>query len=264
MVFRYCSIASGSSGNCHYIETENSKILVDAGLSGKIIQSGLEKIGVDPTELNLILITHEHIDHCKGAGILSRRFNLPIYANKKTWEAMEKGLGKIKEEHIKIFETDKEFLFNDITILPFATNHDSVEAVGFSFVKEDKKISMVTDTGHISDNIKEKVFGSDIYLIEANHDINMLRMGKYPWNLKKRIESDWGHLSNESAGEFIAELCKSKKSTVLLGHLSQENNFPELAYQTVKNILSENGIELERDIELHMASRSMPTKVYTL
>lgn len=262
MVFRYCSIASGSSGNCHYIETAEARILVDAGLSGKIIQAGLDQIGIDPKSLDLILITHEHTDHCKGAGILSRRFDLPIYANEATWEAMKGGLGKIKPEHICQFKTGESFRFRDVQILPFATHHDSVEAVGFRFEKEDKRISMVTDTGHICDSIKAAVEGSNLYLIEANHDVNMLRMGSYPWPLKKRIESDWGHLSNEAAGEFISELCKGQKSTVLLGHLSQENNFPELAYQTVKNILTENGIYIDEGIELDMALRHAPTKIY--
>jgi len=264
MGFKYCSIASGSSGNCHYIETEEKKILIDAGLSGKKIQEGLTSIEVDPKTLDAIFVTHEHSDHIKGVGILSRRFDLPIYANEGTWEAMRDGLGKIKEENIKIFKTNEYMQLGDLKIHPFDIYHDAKEPVGYSLYFKDKKVSVVTDTGHICDNIKTSVKDSNLFVIESNHDVNMLRMGSYPWLLKKRVESDFGHLSNETAGHFIAELCNKKNEIVLLGHLSRENNFPELAMKTVENILLENQIIKGKDIQLEMANRDTPTKVFEL
>lgn len=264
MGFRYCSLASGSSGNSHYLETPENKLLIDAGLSGKKIQEGLAHIGVDPKTLTGILVTHEHSDHIKGVGILSRRFDLPIYANQGTWEAMEDCLGKIKPENKKYFETEGTFIINDMSINPFGIHHDAKEPVGFCFYHDSKKVSFVTDTGHVCDKIKAKVKDSDILLIESNHDVNMLRMGSYPWLLKKRVESDYGHISNETAGNLIVDVCQTKRPIVLLGHLSKENNFPELAIQTVQNILRENKLVEGRDLQLLLAPRDKPTQVFEL
>lgn len=263
MHFRFCSLASGSSGNCQYIETKKTRILVDAGLSGKKIQEALKSIDVDPGTINYILVTHEHSDHTKGIGILSRRFNLPIYANTNTWNNMKKDLGEIKEENIRVFNTDKDFELGDMGILPFKISHDSSDPVGYCFYHLNKKISILTDTGIVSDEVKKTIRGSNLLMLEANHDIEMLKVGKYPWFLKKRVLSEVGHLSNEDAGKVLAEVFTDNNEQILLGHLSKENNFPELAYQTVANIMGEMGINIHKDITIDLTYRDKPTKVYS-
>lgn len=264
MSFRFCSLSSGSCGNSQYIETENMKVLVDAGLSGKKIQELLASIDVDPKELDCILVTHEHGDHVKGAGILSRRFNIPIYANEKTWVGMEEGLGKMKAENIRIFDTNSDFELGDIGVMPFDISHDAAEPVGYSFYNKSKKISIVTDTGCIDSDIKNYIKNSNLLMIESNHDKDMLKMGSYPWYLKQRVSGEFGHLSNEDAGNVISQVISGNNENILLAHLSKENNFPELAHQTVANILNEKGLDLSRDINLELTFAEKATKVYKI
>lgn len=263
MGVRFCSLASGSSGNCQYIETDNVRILIDAGLSGKKIENSLLSIGVNPSTINCIVVTHEHRDHIKGVGILSRRYNLPIYANINTWKSMKKDIGEVNEDNIKIFKTGSDFEIGDLGILPFKLSHDANEPVGYCFYYKNVKLSIVTDTGCIRDDVKDTIKKSDLLMIEANHDIEMLKMGKYPWFLKKRIMGDFGHLSNEAAGKLICEIFQGNSETILLGHLSKENNFPELAYQTVANIMKEKGISINEDVTLDMTYRDRPSRVYS-
>lgn len=264
MSFRFCSLSSGSSGNSQYIETGGMKILVDAGLSGKKIQDLLISIDIDPSEIDCILVTHEHGDHVKGAGILSRRFNIPIYANEKTWEAMEEDMGKLKDENIKIFNTNCDFEIGDLGILPFNIYHDAADPVGYNFYNKNKKISLVTDTGCIDKQIKRNIKDSNLLMIESNHDESMLKMGGYPWFLKKRVSGELGHLSNEDAGRVISEVLSGNNENILLGHLSRENNFPELAHQTVSNILNEKGIDINRDVSLDLTFKERATKIYNI
>ena len=264
MSFRFCSLSSGSCGNSQYIETENMKVLVDAGLSGKKIQELLASIDVDPKELDCIFVTHEHGDHVKGAGILSRRFNIPIYANDKTWTGMEENIGKMKVENIKIFDTNSDFELGDLGVLPFDISHDAAEPVGYSFYNKSKKISIVTDTGCIDSDIKNYIKNSNLLMIESNHDKDMLKMGSYPWYLKQRVSGEFGHLSNEDAGNVISQVISGNNENILLAHLSKENNFPELAHQTVANILNEKGLDLSRDINLELTFAEKATKVYKI
>lgn len=261
---KFSSLASSSSGNCQYIETNNVRILVDAGLSGKRIENALLSIDVEPSSIDYILVTHEHSDHIKGVGIMSRRYNIPVYANNKTWDYMLKSIGKMKEENIRTFETGKDFELKDLGIMPFKTFHDSNESVGYSFYYKNKKLSILTDTGKTDDEIIKQISGSDLLMIESNHDIEMLKLGSYPWYLKKRILGDYGHLSNELAGNLITDVVKGNNETVLLAHLSKENNFPELAYQTVLNILVEKGLDVNKDLNLDLTFRDKPTKLYSL
>ncbi|MBS4538507.1 MBL fold metallo-hydrolase [Clostridium sp. D2Q-11] len=264
MSFKFCSIASGSSGNCQYIETDKAKILVDAGLSGKKIQAGLDLIGVDPNSLNGILVTHEHKDHIQGVGILSRRFNIPIYANNNTWEVMREYLGKLKEENIKIIKNNGDFEIGNLGINTFSTSHDAIDSMGYNFNYKNKKVSIVTDTGVITDNIKSKIQDSDLLFLESNHDVEMLKVGSYPYYLKKRVLSHEGHLSNEDAGNLLAEIFQGRFQKIFLAHLSRENNFPELAYQTVVNIMTAKGIKINKDIEIDIAHRHQPTVFCTI
>lgn len=264
MGVRFCSLSSGSSGNCQYIETENMKILIDAGFSGKRTEELLASIDVCPSTLDGIFITHEHIDHIKGAGVLSRRYDLPLYANEGTWSGMESKIGKMKEENIKIFTTEKLLEMKDLTINPINIFHDALEPVGYVLYYKNKKISVVTDTGTVDNNIMEKIKNSNLYLIESNHDANMLRDGDYPWYLKKRIASTKGHLSNDDAAKILSETILGKEEIVLLGHLSKDNNKPELAYNTIKSKLNDGGININKDMILDMTYRDKISKVYNL
>jgi phosphoribosyl 1,2-cyclic phosphodiesterase len=267
MAFNFCTITSGSSGNCIYIGTPKVNILVDAGISGKRVQNGLDKIDVSPKALNGIFITHEHSDHIKGTGILSRRFDIPIFATQKTWEAMDgmgNMLGEIKSNNRQIIEKDKDFIMEDLIIHPYSIPHDAADPVGYTLIHGDKKISIATDLGHINNHIKDNIRDSNLILLESNHDVDMLKSGSYPYYLKRRILGDHGHLCNEMAGKTLVEIFHDKLKTVILGHLSKENNYPDLAYMSVRNELMEAGIEVDNILELTVASREETSRVFAV
>lgn len=264
MSIKFCSLSSGSSGNCQYVETDNIRILIDAGFSGKKIEELLSSIDVCPTSIDYIFVTHEHLDHIKGVGVLSRRYDIPIYANKNTWLAMDKKIGNIKEKNIKIFTTGKHFNINDISIQPINIFHDASEPVAYVIYYKNRKISILTDTGWVSDSIMDNIRASDLYLIESNHDLQMLKNGRYPWALKQRVMSSRGHLSNDDAGEVLGKVLKGKGETVLLGHLSKDNNIPDLAIDTVRESVGEKGLNTLKDIKLGLTYRERHTKIYKL
>lgn len=261
---KVCSIASGSSGNCIYVETPKTKLLIDAGISGKKVTNGLHQIGVDGRDLDGILVTHDHSDHTKGVGIVSRKYNVPIHANEATWKVMRDDIGKVRPENIRYFESKNPFEIKDFYIEPFSTSHDASDSVGFSIYGNNKKMSIATDLGYMDIKILEKLYGADIVILEANHDIDMLKVGPYPYFLKQRILGKKGHLSNESAGNALVDLAKKGLKKVLLAHLSKENNFPEMAYQTVYNILSDNKIKVGKDIIVDVAQRECISELYCL
>ncbi|NLL06799.1 MAG: MBL fold metallo-hydrolase [Clostridiaceae bacterium] len=254
-MMKFCSLYSGSSGNCLFVSDGKTKILVDCGMSGKRIIEALVAIGENPSELSAVLVSHEHSDHIRGAGILSRKFDLPIYANENTWNAMEQALGPVNIKNRVCFDNCKEFEIGNIYVKAFPIPHDAIDPVGFNFFLDNKKVTTATDIGHMTNKLLSYLLGSDLLLIESNHDIEMLKVGPYPWPLKKRILGERGHLSNEMAGKVVAYLAKNGTKKFLLGHLSRENNFPELAYQTVYNVLSENDISVGKDIMLSVALR---------
>lgn len=257
MPVKFCSIASGSNGNSIYIGTESTNILIDAGMSGIKIEKGLKEINVDPSNIDAIFITHEHSDHILSAGILSRRHNIPIFASSKTWDVMEKfnKLGKIKDCNKRYVYKEEKCILNDICIRPFEIPHDAVEPMGYSIFAENYKISIATDIGHVTDIIKEHIYDSDVLLIESNHDIEMLQNGSYPYKLKQRVLSDFGHLSNNTTGNLLTEIMSSRLKHIYLGHLSGENNKPKLALDTVTNILEENNISIHKMFKLSIACR---------
>lgn len=244
-----------------YVGTDRTKVLIDAGLSGKKIQDGLKETGINPIEIKAILITHEHDDHIKSAGILSRRFNIPIYANTNTWKAMIVKIGDIKEENIRVFEGYKPFEIGDICVIPYSIPHDAADPCGYSFVNRKSKISIATDIGYASDIVKENIKDSDFILLESNHDIEMLKVGPYPYHLKRRILGSEGHLSNIDAGKTIVDILNSKIKKITLGHLSKTNNYPELALQTVISELRMNGIVDGKDIDIDIAHRDRVGKL---
>lgn len=262
---KFCSLYSGSSGNSIFIASDNAKVLIDAGLAGKKIDDALKHIGEESSSIDGIFITHEHIDHIKGVGVLSRKYDIPIYANDNTWAVMEKNIGKIKEHNIRIMNRRSSITINDLEIRSFNIPHDAIAPVGYTVSYAGKNASVVTDFGVFTEEIRDNIIDSDIILLESNHDVNMLRMGPYPYKLKLRVLGENGHLSNEDCGSAIVSLLKNdKKKQIVLGHLSGTNNHPDLAYQTVVDVLSANGIRPGDDVILQLASRHNPSEIILL
>jgi len=255
-------LASGSSGNSIYINDGKNSFLVDAGLSGKKIVNRLKKIDVHPDEIDGIFITHEHKDHIKGVGILSRRLDVPIYANDETWASCNHELGKLKEKNIKVF--DKEFSFGDFDIRTIRISHDASAPVAYVVNRNNKKIILATDMGYINDELMEELNDVDLLLSESNHDIDMLMSGSYPRFLKNRIRGNQGHLSNDAAAEILPKIINGKCPNILLGHLSKENNNPKVAYMTVENILKQEGLIVDQDLRLDLTYQNKPTRVYEI
>lgn len=258
---RFSVLASGSTGNALYIETDEVRLLVDAGLSGRQLEQLLAEHRIGLNQLDAILISHEHIDHVKGVGVLARRYQLPVYANSGTWRAMPAQVGEIPEGQCRVFETGRWFRIGDLEIESFPTSHDAAEPVGFCFYHGEAKLGLATDLGYVSRKVMEKVRDSHILILEANHDVEMLRMSRYPWEVKRRILSDTGHLSNESAGDALLEILKmgSAIRQVFLAHLSQENNLQELAHLTVEHCLRREQIEVGKELTLAATFPDRPT-----
>ena len=252
-MFKFCSLYSGSSGNSSLVQSDTTKILIDAGQSTKKIIEALDSIKIDPATIDAIIITHEHSDHTKGLGNFSKKYEIPVYANKETWDAMPKQMEKISKENIKFF-TFKDFEIGDIKIKAFPIPHDAANPCGFNLYHDNKKMSLVTDIGHITPEIMTNLKNSSFLLLESNYEPEILKCSQYPYILKERIKGPNGHLSNSDAGKTISYLSSHGLKNVMLGHLSKENNFPELAYKTVVNELIENNIS-ENILSLNVASR---------
>lgn len=237
---RVINLSSGSDGNLTYVESENTRILVDAGLSCKEISSRLELIGVKPEDLDAIVLTHEHVDHTKGVDVFSRKFNLPIYAHEEVWKGFYDKLPQVADENKKFFSDT--FAIKDLIINPIEVPHD-VKCFGFTLEEDDKKIAILTDLGHANDRIISSVQGSQLVYIEANHDLNLLKnCQKYPLALKVRIAGKNGHLSNEDSAKVIERLVLTGTKQIVLAHLSKENNSPDLAYNTIVARLADKGL----------------------
>ena len=259
-MFNFCSLYSGSSGNSLFVETKNTKLLIDAGVSCKKIENALNDINVDPSTIDGILITHEHSDHVQGLGTLSKKFDLPVFVNQETLDAMPKQRDKISEKNIKTFKVTDKFSVGDLDIKPFSIPHDAANPCGFNIFKDDKKISIATDIGHMTNDILRNLEESLFIMLEANYDPEVLRCSSYPFRLKSRIAGPTGHLPNEMAGKTISHLLKSGLKNAMLGHLSKESNFPELAYQTVVDELISNNYNLD-SLTLSVASRDIHSKI---
>lgn len=260
-MFNFCSLYSGSTGNCLFVQSKEAKILVDAGVSQKKIEAALASFDVTFEDIDAILVTHEHVDHIKNVGSISKKYNIPVYCNIETLNAMPSQKEKISDENQIIFTPNKKFALKDLEILPFNIPHDAANPCGFNVFHDDKKISIATDIGHMDNILINKLKDSSFILLEANYDPDILKYGKYPFKLKQRILSPIGHLSNETSGKTISELTtKYGLKSAMLGHLSKENNFPELALKTVTDELQNNNIT-PKDISISVASRDFPSKL---
>lgn len=253
MELRFSTIASSSKGNCIYVGSEHTNILIDAGLSGKRIEEGLKSLELTGNDIDAIFVTHEHNDHVAGVGVLSRRYNIPVYATEGTWNNMPNCVGAFRRNMEHTVYANELCYINDICIKAFNIPHDAAEPVGYSIFNDKNKVTIATDIGHISDSVAENIQGSSLVLLESNHDINMLKNGAYPLHLKERILGENGHLSNINAGKFLSGLDASVLKYVFLGHLSQENNTPRIAFDTVSSIVRENGVELGGDYDMWVA-----------
>ena len=256
-MLNFCSLYSGSSGNCLFVESENTKLLIDAGVSLKKIEQGLESLNIPSSSIDGILVTHEHSDHIKSLGSLSKKFNLPVYANSETFDAMPNQTDKIATENINKIKINEHFFIKDISINAFSIPHDAANPCGFTLSCGNDKISIATDIGHMTNDILKQLEGSNFLLLEANYDPEVLKYSKYPFNLKQRISGPNGHLPNDMAGKVINYLLHDNLKSAMLGHLSKENNFPELAYQTVIDEIISAGTNIE-NLNLSVASRDKP------
>lgn len=255
------SIASGSSGNCIYVGTEKTHLLIDAGISGKRIEEGLKTIGIAPKEISGVLITHEHSDHIQGLGVLSRRYHVPIYATLETISEIinYKPAGKLEHSLFHEVRPDVGFCIQDMEIMPVHISHDAANPVCYTFRHGKNKMGVATDLGMYDNYIVKHLLDCDALLLESNHDKHMLETGGYPYQLKCRILSDRGHLSNDHAAELLAKLVGKKLKHVLLGHLSKENNLPDLAYMTVKYELERLAAGSALECSIKVADRQQPS-----
>lgn len=264
MELRFSPLFSGSSGNAIYVGCDDAHILVDAGMSGTRVVQELARVGVDPRFLNAILVTHEHADHIKGIGILSRKFDLPVFATEGTWAGMYDKIGPISAKNRVIIEAGRDFFIGSVDATPFPIPHDAAEPVGYTFETDGAKLAIATDLGCVRDGWLGHVLGADAVLLESNYDPDMLRAGPYPYELKQRIASRRGHLSNDDAGRVAAELALHGTRQIILGHLSKENNFPELAMRSCELYLRQAGVEPDEDVMLHVARRDGVTGMFSI
>ena len=264
---RLCSIARGSSGNCIYVGSEDTHLLVDTGISRKKIEEGLCSLEIKGEELDGILITHEHADHIQGLGVFSRKYQIPIYATPGTLRGIReyKGLGKMPDGLYREIHVDEDFRVGDIDIHAFAISHDANEPSGYRFEQDEKRVAVATDLGKYDAYTVENLKNLNAVLLESNHDIHMLEVGPYPYYLKQRVMGDKGHLSNELSGRLLCDILHENLQHVLLGHLSKENNYAELAYETVKLevTLGDNPYKGE-EIPISVARRDRISEVVTV
>lgn len=264
---RLVSIASGSSGNCIYIGSDNTHILVDAGISNKRIEQGLNEIGLKGNEINAVVITHEHSDHTKGLGVLARKYGVPIYGTKETLEEIGemKYLGEYPRELFCPVRPDVEFTVGDLNIQPFSIDHDAANPVAYRVNHGRRNVAVATDMGHYDQYVIDHLQGLDALLLESNHDVNMLETGPYPYYLKRRILGDHGHLSNENAGRLLNYVLHDHLKHILLGHLSKENNYEALAYETVRLEIDQGDTPYKAsDFSIAVAKRDEMSQIINL
>lgn len=269
MGLRFCSFASGSTGNCYLLKTENTNILVDVGIAGKRIIEGLDSCALKPEQIDGILVTHEHTDHIKSLRMMAKKaLNGKIYTSEGTAYSVNEKLPMLAG-NIRV--KDCSFKVGDIEIEPFSLSHDAEDPVGFSVQSGGKRVTIITDTGVATKEMLSIAAKSDLLVLEANHEVNILHCSSYPYELKRRILSDHGHLSNDAAAEFIYEVeqlrtsggegMTSGKQKILLAHLSRENNSPMQAMLTIKNRLFEEDMIAGVDYLMNALSADVATRL---
>lgn len=262
MGLKFCSFASGSRGNSYIVFNDETKIIVDVGVSGKRIFNSIVEIGLENSQINGVVVTHEHSDHIKSVRITMKKFeNASIYTNKKVWEYLEDLVPE--ERHVEII-TGEEFKIGNILVKSFLVNHDAAEPVGYSFISEGRKVSIVTDTGHINDSIYQEIVDSDLLVLEANHDPGLVPYCRYPYSVKCRILGENGHLANEKAAECLSNILKDKPKPrqVMFAHLSRENNTEDFVSNTVNSYLEEQGQMPLNETDLCVLSQDDISKLY--
>lgn len=259
-MFEYCSLVSGSSGNCHYIKTSSASMLIDLGLSARRTSRALEEIGESMEDVDAVFLSHIHSDHTRGFEILFKNYSFILYAHREVLEAMDLSPSR------RIRPIDGPVELGEVLVESFELPHDAPSTLGFRISYEEKTLSIATDLGYVPEKVAAMLMPSDFLVLEANHDEELVRMGPYPYSLKRRILGDEGHLSNEGAARLIARIYKEKRKLrfVMLAHLSEKNNYPELAKMTVEKILEEEGIRVGRDLLLEVASRDHCSDVYRI
>lgn len=257
-------LASGSTGNTSLIVTQQHKILMDAGLSGKKTKELLAEVGVDINEIDMAFLSHDHSDHSKGLGVLMRKYpKIAAFANTGTWNYLleTKKIGKLPVEQINTIEPGQTKTFGDLDITAFATSHDAAEPQYYVFESGGKRAAFLTDTGYVSQNVKGVIQDADAYMMEFNYDTELLRNGPYSWPLKQRILSDVGHLSNSQAGEALLDVVTPKTKHIFLAHRSQHNNTEYLAHESAEEILADGDANLDSDVKIIDTEPDHPTKL---
>ena len=263
-LIRMSVLASGSTGNATYVESDKGSLLVDAVLTGKKMEGLFSQIDKEIKNVNGILVTHEHADHIKGLGVLARKYGLPIYANEKTWSAIEKKDSRIPMDQKFIFNPYETKTLAGFDVESFNVSHDAIDPQFYVFHNNGKKFTILTDTGYVSDRMKGIIKGSDAFMFESNHDVDMLRMCRYPWKTKQRILSDMGHVSNEDAGLAMTDVITDNTKRIYLSHLSQDNNMKDLARMSVGQVLKEHDIDSDNEVKLCDTDKAEATPIYTL
>lgn len=249
-------LASGSSGNCIYVQAGSKHLLIDVGISNRAVCRNLATIGVSDKQIDAVLVTHEHSDHLKGMDVFARRhMNAAFYANAGTWHAGKRYLCRIDPTRWQPFETHRPFQIGEVNITPFAISHDATDPVGYKIEAEGKKVIIATDLGMISQGVFQHLQSADALVIEANHDKQMLENGPYPVFLKRRIAGKYGHLSNDITGKLLQKIINRQTQLVILAHLSDKNNTPAKAYQTVFDALQSHQFQINKDYQLLVAPR---------
>ncbi len=264
MKLDFCSLSSGSSGNCYYLGNEFHGILIDAGISATSISKFMKDLDIPIQTITGVLITHNHIDHIRGLELLIRKNHLPAFTTKKIWKSILTPQMKISPDYIHQIPLKKKFHIAGFDVEAFPVCHDAPETVGFHICASDKKITIVTDLGHICKTAAKYIKASNLLVIESNYDEEMLMNGRYPDFLKARIRSDHGHLGNHQTASFLADNINDNLSNICLAHLSKNNNTPEKVLQTLKQTFSEKGITLKGQQRILVLNRNTPTDIINL
>jgi phosphoribosyl 1,2-cyclic phosphodiesterase len=249
------SLRSGSSGNATFIRTESAGLAVDCGINGRQFDRALHSIDESPHTLDALLLTHEHTDHCAGIGVVMRRHQIPLYLTGKTYQAVRGELGRVADSLLHLIEPGRPFVVKGTVITPFSIPHDAADPVGFRIGTALGDIGIATDLGHFSETVREALTGCRIIHLESNYDPHMLESGSYPHFLKRRIAGPAGHLSNQESARAASWLVRHGTEAIVLSHLSEENNLPELALSTVRDYLASEGAKAGHDYVLHVSPR---------